>query len=222
MSRRRRLAFRRWVEVLVAGGVGAAVLLLLLHWRRNDLHHAAAVPLWTMIAAAVVFSAVLYRLGEARWGAFIGIRHVVFYPPLWIGSVFGIGVVLLAVGYVDRIREGFRLGDESAPWMVRGLPFAEWGSFAPTVIEAARHEPRIMLPQIAGLLVKELVVMAGRTRLQYEVDTDAAARLFGSIEIVDDLFGREDVAAWAGSPEVEAVLAYLQNRAGQADGQPVS
>jgi hypothetical protein len=103
-----------------------------------------------------------------------------------------------------------------------GLPFAEWGSFAPTVIEAARHEPRIMLPQVAGLLVKELVVMAGRTRLQYEVDTDAAARLFGSIEIVDDLFGREGVAAWAGSPEVEAVLAYLQNRAGQADGQPVS
>jgi hypothetical protein len=66
-----------------------------------------------------------------------------------------------------------------------------------------------MLPQVACLVVSTSVVIARRSGLQYDFDEGAASRLFGDVETVLDLFRRQDVADWAGSPEVEAVLAYL-------------
>jgi hypothetical protein len=56
------------------------------------------------------------------------------------------------------------------------------------------------------------VVIARRSGLQYDFDEGAAGRLFGDVGSVLDLFRGQDGADWAGSPEVETVLAYLQER----------
>ena len=88
-----------------------------------------------------------------------------------------------------------------------GLPFPEWPTFVSTVVEATRHEPAIMLPQVACLVVSASVVVARRSGLQYDFDEGAAARLFGDVETLLNLFRGQDAVDWAGSPEVETVLA---------------
>jgi hypothetical protein len=103
--RRGRLALRRWVDVLFAGVVGAAAILLLLDWRRHNLHVLVELPLWTLIAGGTCLFALLWRCGESRWGAFTGVRHLAAYPPLWVGSLFGAGIVLLTIGGLGPIRE---------------------------------------------------------------------------------------------------------------------
>ena len=91
-----------------------------------------------------------------------------------------------------------------------GLPFSEWPTFVSTVVEATRHDPAVMLPQVAWLVVSASVVVARRSGLQYDFDEGVAARLFGDVETVLDLFRGQNAADWIGSPEVETVLAYLQ------------
>ena len=93
---------------------------------------------------------------------------------------------------------------------MEGLPFQEWSTFASTVVEATRHDPTVMLPQVAWLVVSASVVVARRSGLQYDFDEGAAARLFGDVRTLLDLFRGQNVSDWAGSPEVETVLAYLQ------------
>ena len=86
-----------------------------------------------------------------------------------------------------------------------GLPFPEWTTFVSTVIEATRHEPAVMLPQVAWLVVNTSVAISG---LQHDFDEAAAVRLFGDVETLLGLFRGEDLADWAHSPEVETVLAH--------------
>ena len=88
------------------------------------------------------------------------------------------------------------------------------------MIEACRREPRVMLPQVAWLLVKQQGVLSRGTRLQYEFDPDIAARLFGSIGTVAELFDRAGPAAWSDSAEEEAVRTNLREGRDGTDAEP--
>jgi len=119
-SRRGQLALRRWLEVLSAGIVGAAAILLLLRWRRYDLHILVDIPLWALLGGGICLSALLYQLGESRWSAFTGVRHLPSFPPIWVGSLFGAGIILLILGGISPIRRDLLVADESGRlmWLV--------------------------------------------------------------------------------------------------------
>ena len=51
------------------------------------------------------------------------------------------------------------------------LPFDDWAKFRDAILEAGRAEPATMLPQVAGLLVRDLALGRG---VNYQFDEDAA------------------------------------------------
>lgn len=112
LSPRSQLVLRQWRDVLVYGAVGAATILLLIHWRRHDLHVLLDVPLWILVVEALGLLAVLHR-----WGTFTGVRHLPSYPPLWVGALFGAGMLLLVVGGFASVRGDLIVPSEAAGLM---------------------------------------------------------------------------------------------------------
>src|SRR5262245_51676514 len=72
------LAVRRWLDVLGAGLVGAAVTLLLLRWRPDGLATLLQLLLSVWIAFAICLGVVFLKMGWCRWLAFAGLRHPAF------------------------------------------------------------------------------------------------------------------------------------------------
>jgi hypothetical protein len=90
-----------------------------------------------------------------------------------------------------------------------GLPFEGWEQLAPTILEAARLNPGVMIPQLSVLLVKSSVSGMGRST-DYEFDSDLATRLFGKAGNLPDVFDKEEESQWPTSPWVQAAISGLK------------
>jgi hypothetical protein len=83
-----------------------------------------------------------------------------------------------------------------------GTPFTDWPVLAPVIIDAARIEPLTMLPQLAVLVVREILTHERPRGYQYHFDATSAANLFGDTETVLRLFRGQDEAFWKDVPQV--------------------
>lgn len=183
--------------MLGAGLVGAAVILVLLRWRRSELHIVHAVPLWAFVAGGVVvLVALLYRRGESRWGAFTGTRHLATYPPLWVGSLFGTGVVLLTLGFFDQIRQDVGLRGESPPLVLGGIlrvvAVALLAAASGVVLLVRRQGPIHDLPPVSPPLSQSFGSFEKLTEwlLDDSVPTRAGADMFGHARVAQRIAGR--------------------------------
>jgi hypothetical protein len=127
-------------------------------------------------------------------------------PDALADAVVGAPVptLLWACWGIDRVRAG----------TMAGLPFASWPRLAATILDAARRRPVDLLPQIAGLVSHESVVVArsGEPTRRYDFDAAAAANLFGSPDAVLDVFELQSPSQWPGIGHVEAVFKAVQQR----------
>ena len=101
---------RRWIDILFGGAAGAAALLLALYWsltfRPRYLVLLTEAPYWVFLAAGVCLLALVCRVGMARWAAFLGLRHFLTYPPLWLGAMAGLAalIAIFPAAFGNRIR----------------------------------------------------------------------------------------------------------------------
>jgi hypothetical protein len=95
-----------------------------------------------------------------------------------------------------------------------GEPFPSWSAMAVTILDAARLRPIELIPQIAVLVVRESTVFArgGNFAQQYDLDIAAASNLFGSVDVVLDVFEPQDRSRWSGMGPVEVVFAAVDER----------
>lgn len=91
-----------------------------------------------------------------------------------------------------------------------GLPFTDWETFAKTLIEAARTQPKIMLPQLACLVVNEHQAPPWENGLPVEFDTKITNQLFGNIYDFLTLFQGQDLADWEGNSRVKTLILEAQ------------
>ncbi len=77
---------------------------------------------------------------------------------------------------------------------LKGLPFDEWPEFAVVIVQAARIEPRSVLPQIACLVTRRASEFHGKS--VYRFDNELCTRLFGDSDSVLALFDSENPADW--------------------------
>jgi len=94
-----------------------------------------------------------------------------------------------------------------------GLPFPEWPDLAPTVLEAARLDPRVMLPQIACLVVSTSTEMSEMLEPieKAEFNAAGAAELFGLADAVLDLFAGQDLSQFDDSPPSRRLIGTVVN-----------
>jgi hypothetical protein len=90
-----------------------------------------------------------------------------------------------------------------------GLPFEGWEQLAPTILEATRLNPSVMIPQLSVLIVKSSVSAIGRSTA-YEFDSDLATRLFGKAGNLPEVFDKQDESQWPTSPWVQPVISGLK------------
>ena len=186
VSRRGRLALRRWVEMLVFGVVGAIAILAFIHWRRKDLQILIDVPLWIPIAGGTGLLAIL-----ARWGIFTGARHLPSYPPLWVGSLFGAGILLLAVGGSTSVRRDLMVPPESVGsiWLLGMLCVVAVGVLALGAAVSCllrRPGPRVALDEGSSPTPQELD--------SFDKLTEWLARDDSPSSMADDRFGHARIA----------------------------
>jgi len=105
---------------------------------------------------------------------------------------------------IDRVRAG----------AMTGAPFSGWSTLAATILDAAKIRPVELLPQVACLVSRESTqfVTGANLAVGYAFDPTAAANLFGSADVVLDLFETQDSARWAGVGPVEAVIVAVKAR----------
>ena len=96
-SVRRQGIVRRWVDIIFAGSVGAAIVDLLIYWHPGFLGKIVASPPWIFLAGGLCAFAFARHFGHDRWLAFLGLRHPLTYPPVWFGATFGTAAVVLTV-----------------------------------------------------------------------------------------------------------------------------
>jgi len=96
-SARRPGIIRRWVDILFAGGVGAAIVDLLIYWHPGVLAKTVSSPPWVFLAGALCAFAFARHFGRDRLLAFLGLRHPLTYPPVWFGATFGTAAVALTL-----------------------------------------------------------------------------------------------------------------------------
>jgi hypothetical protein len=90
-----------------------------------------------------------------------------------------------------------------------GLPFEGWEQLAPTILEAARLNPGVMIPQLSILLVKSSVSGRGSST-DYEFDSELATRLFGKAGNLLEVFEKEEQSQWQTSPRIQAAISGLK------------
>jgi hypothetical protein len=218
-SGRRRIVLRRWWAIGGASVVSAAIVLLALTCVGTRLADLLAAPGWVLVAASTVLGAVCIRHARGRWPAFMGLRHLPMYPPLWVAGLGGAALLILALGTLSTVRKSVGLSEEHS------MPLTNVG------IAAAMG--------VGGLLVISAVWAAwsttrGRRAGQYKHredvnETSAALSLHGSFGALktwladdkpicraeDDAFGHQRMA-WriatrllAERPPAQAVVGRL-------------
>jgi hypothetical protein len=116
---RPRLIWRRWSSVVLQSVVAAALALLMLFWRRNDLFHVVAIPSWASFCILVCLFGIAWRVGRDRWGAFTGTRHFASYAPPWVAVLLGTAFILVSIGLSPGLRGAFRIEDGVAASSIR-------------------------------------------------------------------------------------------------------
>jgi hypothetical protein len=90
---------------------------------------------------------------------------------------------------------------------LEGLPFENWDPIAETILDAARINPRVMLPQLAGLVVRaSQSVRADGVRYRYAFDRKVAERLFHDADRMLEVFRSGGVEPSTEESAVNAVL----------------
>jgi hypothetical protein len=83
-------------------------------------------------------------------------------------------------------------------------PFEEWSALADAIVRATRLSRKVMLPQVAALVVDETPTLTG-SGIRYDVSLDRVAVLFGNQDTFRGLFAGETRGEWT-EPHVVAVL----------------
>ncbi|MFA6446693.1 MAG: hypothetical protein WCW31_00355 [Patescibacteria group bacterium] len=91
-----------------------------------------------------------------------------------------------------------------------GLPFNDWKLFAQTLMEAVRLQPKIMLPQLACLVVNEYQMPSRKKGLHSEFNAKLTNQLFGNIYDLLTLFQGQDLADWEGDSRVKTLILEAQ------------
>jgi hypothetical protein len=94
---------RRWGDIFFSGIVGAAIVDLLIYWRPRFLGTIVALPSLVFVAGGLVLFAFVFRFGRDRWLAFLGLRHLLTYPPAWFGATFGTAAVALTLPAISDV-----------------------------------------------------------------------------------------------------------------------
>ncbi len=106
-----------------------------------------------------------------------------------------------------RITWGARRVQSAQTEQTTEIPFPGWATLAPTILQASRMAPEVLLPQLAGLVVKSSnrFERGGEFHVAYDFSPELADRLFGSSARVLELF--TDLPVFSGDPRklVDAV-----------------
>jgi hypothetical protein len=97
-----------------------------------------------------------------------------------------------------------------------GLPFDGWEQLAPTILEATRLNPSVMIPQLSVLIVKSSVSDVDH-RTDYEFDSELAKRLFGKAGNLSEAFDKEEESRWRDTPWVQPVISGLRRLSAASD-----
>lgn len=92
------LACQRLGDVLLQGLLGALVVILASRLFYDNLIRFLELPVEVLALLGTIGALLAVRRGVTKLLTAIGWRHFAFYSPLWIGGVFGAGLVLLAIG----------------------------------------------------------------------------------------------------------------------------
>jgi len=99
-----------------------------------------------------------------------------------------------------------------------GLPFDGWNKFSGILLDAARTNPKVMLPQLAVLVTRGTSEREGN---RYDFEEDLTTRLFGDTALILRLFenaSTSDLPA-AALPYINAVCAAAKARSRQSGAQ---
>jgi hypothetical protein len=117
VANRRRLVRARWVELGGAAVAGAGLVLVCLWASSPRLERLMEVPLWVVVGAALICVLWVTWRGRGRLRAFLGIRgaeEFVCYPPVWVAGLVGASLVVVAVSWVEPVRDSVTLRPEGA------------------------------------------------------------------------------------------------------------
>lgn len=89
-------------------------------------------------------------------------------------------------------------------------PFKDWMLFARTIIEATQLQPKILLPQLACLIINEQQTPPWKKGLHATFNTQQTKALFGDSRKVLNLFKKQKLADWENDTRVQAVIIEAQ------------
>jgi len=108
----------RWKALVAAAVVAGSIVLLGLAKLRAGVA-LAATPSWMLVPAALVLGAIFMHYGRERWLAFLGLKHVSTYPPLWLAGLAGATALTSLLGIVPTIRDSVGIPIEDSALLTR-------------------------------------------------------------------------------------------------------
>jgi len=101
---RRQLIWLRRGRIVFDAIIGAAAVILLAAWQRAAIPHLANGRLPVLLSVGILAAGLSCLLGRGRCWAFLGIRHFISYPPIWLAGLLGAGLAFLSIGYLRDVR----------------------------------------------------------------------------------------------------------------------
>lgn len=110
----------RWLDLLVAAVVAAAVIFLCLVWQLERVLRVTPTAMYTATSAGLL--GFVWWIGKTWKTTLQRLRHFSQYPPLWAAGFLGAGLLLLALGSCSQLRSELSIPDDIAMGLrLRGI-----------------------------------------------------------------------------------------------------
>lgn len=103
---------QRWLAIAALAATATSTHCLFLAFVPEWHDRLMRVPAWTLLPMAVLGLFVCSRFAARRWCAFLGLRHPVAYPPVWVAAALGTAILLVGLATVERLHRAVPLGHE--------------------------------------------------------------------------------------------------------------